>query len=108
MSLKLLPNTTFVGDTTWGANGPLTENAIFNAGSFNFGKVGTEIASGNVFFYGNAYTSSTMFKYINNTIYEGKGFPPDIDIKVTLHDIFLPNNYVNDPQLNKAISIVAP
>ena len=108
MALKLLPNTTFVGDTTWGANGPLTENAVFNAGSFNFGKLGTEIASGNVSYYGNAYTSSTMFKYIDNKIYEGKGFPPDFDIKVTLRTVFLPNNYVDDPQLDKAITIIAP
>ena len=108
MSLKLLPNTTFVGDTTWGANGPLTENAVFNAGSFNFGKVGTDIASGNVSYYGNAYTSSTMFKYIDNKIYEGKGFPPDFDIKITPRNTFLANNYVDDSQLDKAISIVAP
>ncbi len=108
MSLKLLPNTTFVGDTTWGANGPLTENAAFNAGSFNFGKIGTDIASGNVTYYGNAYTSSTMFKYIDNKIYEGKGFPPDYDIKERLNQIFLPNNYVDDPQLDKAISIITP
>ena len=108
MSLKTLPNTTFVGDTTWGANGPLTENAVFNAGSFNFGKLGTDIGSGNVSYYGNAYTSSTMFKYINNKIYEGKGFPPDFDIKVKLSDIFLPNNYVDDPQLDKAVTIITP
>ena len=108
MALKILPNTTFVGDTTWGANGPLTENAVFNAGSFNFGKLGTDIGSGNVSYYGNAYTSSTMFKYIDNKIYEGKGFPPDFDIKETLRTVFLPNNYVDDPQLDKAITIIAP
>lgn len=108
MSLKTLPNTTIVGDTTWGANGPLTENAVFNSGSFNFGKVGTDIGSGNVSYYGNAYTSSTMFKYIDNKIYEGKGFPPDVEIKVKLSDIFLPNNYVDDPQLDKAITLIAP
>ena len=108
MSLRTLPNTTFVGDTTWGANGPLTENAVFNAGSFNFGKIGTDIGSGNISYYGNAYTSSTMFKYIDNKIYEGKGFPPDFDIKVRLSQIFLPNNYVDDPQLDKAVNIITP
>ena len=108
MSLKTLPNTTIVGDTTWGANGPLTDNEVFNAGSFNFGKVSTDIGTGIANYYGNAYTSSTMFKYIDNKIYEGKGFPPDYDIKVKLSDIFLPNNFVNDPQLNKAISIITP
>ncbi len=108
MSLKTLPNTTIVGDTTWGANGPLTDNTIFNAGSFNFGKLSTDITTGFTTYYGNAFTSSTMFKYIDGKIYEGKGFPPDFDIKVKLTDIFLPNNFVDDPQLDKAIKIITP
>jgi len=49
-----------------------------------------------------------MFKYIDNKIYEGKGFPPDFDIKVTLRTVFLPKNYVDDPQLDKAITLIAP
>ncbi len=106
MSLKQLPNTTFVGDTTWGANGPLTTNSVFNAGSFNFGNLYTNIETGAVTYYGNAYTSSVMFKYINGNIYEGKGFPPDYDIKVTPSQVFLPNNYVDDPQLDKAIKLL--
>ncbi len=108
MALKTLPNTTIVGDTTWGANGPLTDNTIFNGGSFNFGKISTDIGTGLTTYYGNAFTSSTMFKYIDGKIYEGKGFPPDDDIKVKLSDIFLPNNFVDDPQLDKAIKIIAP
>jgi C-terminal processing protease CtpA/Prc len=106
MSLKQLSNTTVVGDTTWGANGPLTENSVFNAGSFNFGNLYTNIETGAVTYYGNAYTSSTMFKYINGNIYEGKGFAPDYDIKVKLDQVFLRNNYVDDPQLDKAISLL--
>jgi hypothetical protein len=106
MSLKQLPNTTIVGDTTWGANGPLTDNAVFNAGSFNFGNITTNIETGLTTYYGNAYTSSTMFKYIDGKIYEGKGFPPDYDIKQTVNSVFLRNNYIDDPQLDKAISLL--
>ncbi len=106
MALKQLPNTTIVGDTTWGANGPLTINSDFNAGSFNFGNVTTNIETGATSYYGNAYTSSTMFKYIDGNIYEGKGFPPDYDIKVALNQVFLRNNFVDDPQLDKAVTLI--
>ncbi len=105
MALKQLTGTKVVGDTTWGANGPLTDNSVFSGGSFNFGNVYTNIQTGATTYYGNAYTSSTQFKYINGNIYEGKGFPPDYDIKVKKSDVFLPNNYVDDPQLDKAISL---
>lgn len=106
MSLKRLSNTTIVGDTTWGANGPLTDNNVFNAGSFNFGNVYTNIETGTTGYYGNAYTSSTMFKYIDGNIYEGKGFPPDYTIKQTLNQVFLRNNFIDDPQLDKAITLL--
>ncbi len=106
MALKQLPNTKVVGDTTWGANGPLTDNSVFNAGSFNFGKVFTNIETGNATYYGNAYTSSTMFKYIDDKIYEGKGFPPDYEVKQTLNTVFLRNNNIDDPQLDKALSLL--
>lgn len=106
MSLKRLSNTTVVGDTTWGANGPLTDNNVFNAGSFNFGNVFTNIETGSTSYFGNAYTSSTQFKYIDDKIYEGKGFPPDYTIKQTPRTVFLPNNYIDDPQLDKAIKLL--
>ena len=106
MALKQLSNTKVVGDTTWGANGPLTSNSVFNAGSFNFGNVYTNIETGATTYYGNAYTSSVMFKYMDGKIYEGKGFPPDYEVKVTLNKVFLPNNYVDDPQLDKAITLL--
>ncbi|HVX50207.1 MAG TPA: S41 family peptidase [Chitinophagaceae bacterium] len=106
MALKRLSNTTVVGDTTWGANGPLTSNDVYNAGSFNFGNVYTNIETGATSYYGNAYTSSTQFKYIDGKVYEGKGFPPDVDIKQTLNTVFLRNNYIDDPQLDKAITLL--
>lgn len=106
MSLKRLSNTKVVGDTTWGANGPLTDNSVFSAGSFNFGNVFTDIGTGNTSYFGNAYTSSTMFKYMDDNIYEGKGFPPDYTVKQTPTTVFLRNNFVDDPQLDKAISLM--
>ena len=106
MALKLLPNTKVVGDTTWGANGPLTQNSDYNAGSFSFGNIGTSISTGTTYYYGSVYTSSTMFKYINGNVYEGRGFPPDYVVKVGPNDINLPNKVMKDPQLEKAISLI--
>lgn len=106
MSLRAMPKTTFVGDTTWGANGPLTQNVDYNAGTFNFGNIGTAISTGTTYYFGNAYTSSCEFKYIDGTVYEGKGFPPNFDVKVSLNQVFLSNNTVDDPQLDKAISLL--
>ncbi len=69
MAIHTLPNGKFVGETTWGANGPLaSSNQSFNGGQF--------FASD--FLY--AYTSSSEFKYLDGNIYEGKGFPPDIAV----------------------------
>ena len=42
----------------------------------------------------------------NVTVYEGKGFPPNFDVKVSLNQVFLSNNTVDDPQLDKAISLL--
>ena len=68
MAIHSMPNGKFIGETTWGANGPLSNNQNFNAGQFT--------ASDFV----NVYTSSSEFKYLDNKNYEGKGFPPDIAV----------------------------
>jgi hypothetical protein len=70
MAIHTMPNGKFIGETTWGANGPITPagSQTFNGGLFtaaNFMEV---------------YTSSSEFKYLNGNIYEGKGFPPDIAV----------------------------
>lgn len=66
MALKRLPNTHTIGDTTWGANGPLNPDVpLYGGGQFDFAG------------YGYAYTSSAEYMYKNGKIYEGKGFPPD-------------------------------
>lgn len=68
MAIHTMPNGKFIGETTWGANGPLSANQNFNGGQFT---------AANFLF---AYTSSSEFKYLNGNNYEGKGFPPDIAV----------------------------
>jgi carboxyl-terminal processing protease len=79
MAIKTLPNSSFVGDTTWGANGPFEGSPFYTdffGGPFNIGITSTGFSSTGT--YGFVKTSSSMFKYINGTVYEGRGFPPDI------------------------------
>lgn len=69
MAVKALPNGHFVGERTWGGNGPLTSNKNYNGGQFSTG------------FLNQVYTSSLMFKNLDGNIYESKGFPPDQEVK---------------------------
>lgn len=69
MAIASLPNGYFIGERTWGAQGPLTENTIYNGGQFSTA------------FMELVYTSSLMTKYIDGKVYEGTGFPPDIEVK---------------------------
>lgn len=89
MAIHTLPNGTFVGETTWGGEGPLTENVVFSGGQFStrFMKV---------------YTSSLMLRYIDGKIYEGIGFSPDVEVKHNQGAI----NRGEDPQLEKAIEVI--
>jgi carboxyl-terminal processing protease len=66
MAIHTMPNGKFIGETTWGANGPISSNQNFNGGQFTVAD------------FLSVYTSSSEFKYLNGNIYEGKGFPPDI------------------------------
>jgi carboxyl-terminal processing protease len=90
MAIKLLPNTTFIGETTWGATGPITEEALFNAGSFKIPN------------FLSVQTSSCKFRYLDGKIYEGVGFTPDIFIPYDFNAII--NG--RDTQLEKAISLI--
>ncbi len=90
MAIKTLPNGRFVGTTTWGANGPLAPQVYYNSGQFTVGS------------YLSVYTSSSMFKYLDGTIYEGKGVPPDIFAKET--NAAYSSNV--DLQLNAAITYI--
>lgn len=90
MAFKVFPKCTFIGETTWGATGPLIETDVYNAGQFT------------VEGFFNVTAASCKFKYLDGRIYEGIGFPPDITVP------FNENITINkkDTQLEKAISIL--
>lgn len=90
MVIKVIRNSIFIGETTWGAIGPIASSEIYNDGQF---KVGNFLS---------VFTSSAQFKYIDNKIYEGKGFPPDINVPFNLSA--LQNG--KDSVLEKAVSII--
>jgi len=90
MAIKTLPNTTFVGERTWGATGPIAENTLYNDGSFAIPD------------FLSVTTSSAEFKYINGKIYEGIGFSPDVAVPFDLSAL----DNGDDPILDSAISIL--
>lgn len=68
LALKSMPNSIFLGESTYGATGPLVPNKVYESGSFeikNFMEV---------------QASSCKFKYLDDKIYEGIGVKPDIHI----------------------------
>ena len=90
MAIHTMPNGTFVGETTWGATGPITENTVYNDGQFNVSN------------FLSVYTSSAEFEYVNGQMYEGKGFPPDVSVPFNLSAL----NAGDDQMLDKAISLI--
>lgn len=90
MAIRTLPNSTFVGESTWGATGPITSNNIYNDGPFTIPS------------FLSVYTSSAAFKYKDGKRYEGIGFPSDINVPFNFNELYIGN----DPQLNKAISLI--
>ena len=90
MAIHSLPTGHVVGETTWGANGPLADNQEFNAGQFT--------AAGFV----SVYTSSSIFRYKDGNIYEGKGFPPDYPVPFKLSDF----QTQGDKQLEQALQLM--
>jgi hypothetical protein len=89
-TIKALPNSTFIGEQTWGATGPIADEAVYNDGQF--------IVNG----FMSVYTSSCKFKYLDGKIHEGIGYTPDISIPYNQAAI----NAGNDTQLEKAISLI--
>lgn len=85
----IIPGSIFIGETTWGATSPISSPAVFNSGPF---KVGS---------FMNVYTSSIEFKYINDIIYEGTGFPPDTYVPFDQNKLYSGI----DLQLQKAIKL---
>ncbi|RZK76349.1 MAG: hypothetical protein EOO85_11600 [Pedobacter sp.] len=91
MAIKALPNGNgrVVGERTWGGNGPLTSNIFYNDGQFTTG--------GRIKL---VYTSSQMLRYKDGIVYEGLGFPPDIE--APYDEVAL--KVGKDTQLEKAIA----
>lgn len=95
MAVGALPNGMVIGETTWGATSPLAPNEAYNGGPF---QLSAQQFNGSLFY--KVYTSSAIFKYKDNRIYEDSGFPPDILVKPD------PVAFRNgrDMQLEKAVS----
>lgn len=89
MAIHRLPSGIVIGEKTWGATGPVTSEKVYNAGSF--------VIPG----FLSVTTSSAQFKYIDGAIFEGIGFPPDIEI--SFNGTAIENG--RDEQLEKAISL---
>lgn len=68
MAIRSLPNSYVIGERTWGATGILTDNQLYNSGQF-------EVEN-----YMKVITTSVVFKYLDNKIYESIGFAPDIRV----------------------------
>lgn len=66
MALKALPNTIIVGERTRGANGPLSPELDLNGGAFQISD------------FAEVTMASALFKFKDDRLYEGIGFPPDI------------------------------
>lgn len=90
MAVHSLQGGIVVGETTYGATGPITGHDVFNAGGFDVGN------------FLSVETSSEAFKYIDNKVYEGKGFPPDVSVPFN-QDSITPGI---DLALQRAISIL--
>jgi hypothetical protein len=93
MFVASLPHGIVVGDTTYGAHGPLTDNKIFNGGTF---------ASPLVV---EARTASSISRYIGDKkVYEGKGFPPTVPVEFD-YDAYMSGT---DTRLEAAIGRIIP
>jgi hypothetical protein len=92
IAIKSLPNGYFVGEQTWGAQGPLLDASVkFNSGSFE----------GQSFFQ-TVTTSSHAFKDNSGKQYENIGLTPDIEVKHNQQTI----NANKDIQLERAIDLI--
>ena len=94
MAVKALPNGNgkVVGERTWGAHGPLGPNYYHNSGQFS---IGSNLIT-------SSYTSSIALRYKNGIMYEGVGFPPDVEVLYNDQQ----RKLGNDIQLEEAIRII--
>ncbi len=87
MAIHTLPTGKFIGETTWGATGGITDNVIYNDGQFEIPGMLS------------VYMASSEFKYLDGKNYEGSGFSPDIVVPFDLSAL----KAKTDPPLQKAI-----
>ncbi len=90
LATKSLPNGYFIGETTFGAMGPLTANVTLNAGQFQ------------TFYLSSVTTSSAQFLSIDKVSYEGKGVPPDQSVAINLSNL----QSGQDAQLQAALTYI--
>lgn len=79
IAIKKMPNSIFIGETTWGATGVVTEEAFYNAGSFSIKN------------FLSVQASSARFIDTDGKSYEGKGIVPDLNATFNLNE--LQSNY---------------
>ncbi|AYL98870.1 S41 family peptidase [Mucilaginibacter celer] len=91
MAVHAMPKGLTVGETTFGATGPISDEAGFNGGPFTV----------NGFL--SVAEASAQFLYIDGKNYENTGFPPDVQVDFNAGQL----NSNIDKQLEKAIEILS-
>lgn len=90
MAVRSMPNGIFIGENTWGATGPIIDNAVYNSGTFDIKD------------FMQVQTSSCKFKYLDNQIFESTGIMPDVFIPFS--SLVLSSGH--DLQIEKAINVI--
>jgi len=88
--VRSFPNGFIVGGTTWGGQGPLTDNMVYNAGQFSTLEIHL------------THTSSMQTLDLNKKSHEGKGIEPDYPVPLDY------NKFTAgiDTRLEKAIEVI--
>ncbi len=95
MALSVLPQVTVVGEATFGAHGPVVaggEDELVLGGGFDLP---------NGWF---VQTAKEVFRFLDGNIYEGNGFPPDVNLPLDFNRLLSTGR---DNQLEKAIEILS-
>lgn len=93
MAVQTLPNGYFVGEQTWGAQGPLVDiSANFNSGIFACPPFLTEVK-----------TSSHVLKNMDGKLYENIGIKPNVEVR---HNQYNLTTEKRDVQLEQAIDLI--
>ncbi|HJV19063.1 MAG TPA: S41 family peptidase [Sediminibacterium sp.] len=88
--VKTIPGSSFIGEQTYGATGPIVDFEVLNAGSFTVSNFMT------------VQCASAKFKYNDEKIYEGKGILPDHSIPYNFSSL----SSGKDRVLEKALDVL--